>query len=150
MRISGSALVLAAFVTGCHLMRVDEAMEFTEIRIESRSESGTFYAHKTAYRNGEIRGGHLSGGPDAPHIFENSGRIEAEDLDRLRLLAGRFRNDFADSEVTAKESPKGAFLITISYGDGRSISVSGGDAGFESAVLRAIEEILHSYDIGGW
>lgn len=145
-------LLIGLFMAGCQTThpKVDPTT-FTEIRI-CLYPQGWGYAYKTVRPDGVIVGGHLSGGPEAPQLFENKSRLTPEDLAFLRQLAAKL------SRKTQKPLPpppdqhvKGHAEVMVAFADGHAISVIA-DWGkpFKPKTFQRIWDVVKPYAVGAW
>ena len=121
--------------------------DFTEVIITSKTPEGG-YAHKTVTGDGALKGGHLSGSPDSPRVYESTGRMSKEDLATLRHLIPEALNCEPPPPV-----PKGTARIEV------NIVVTKGKSGsfavtqkrhFQCPKLKAIWELMSRQDVGAW
>ena len=130
---------------------------FTEVKIESLPK-GWGFAHRTLTSDGKIRGGHLSGDPEAVRVFESEEQCKAKDMEEIRSLVSRIR---ASQEAEERDQPDrspqidrdkhGYTRISITYKDGKAFSfVAKRDEKHEDADVQAVRDILSRYDAGAW
>jgi len=129
---------------------------FKEVKIESLPQ-GWGYAHKTLTADGKIRGGHLSGGPDAPRVYESEEQCKDTDL---KLITGLVADVLATSKKEKpdeEESPKmdrakhGYKRVSITDADGTTLSfVVKFTKEFEDTKVQAIHKAIAKYDAGAW
>jgi len=129
---------------------------FTQVKIESLPQ-GWGYAHKTLTPDGKIRGGHLSGGADAPRVFESEEQCKAADLKAITKLVADVLSASKEEKQDEGESPKmdrekhGYMRVSITYTDGTTLSfVTESTEKFENANVQALYGVIAKYWAGAW
>ena len=150
---------LAVFVIVCFFASPVPAAEppaFKEVEIESLPQ-GWGYAHKTLTADGNIRGGHLSGGPDAPRVYESEEQCKAADLKLITdlvadLLEARKKNKPDKETPPAMDRTKHGYKrVSITYADGTTLSFVAKFADeFEDTKVQAIHGAIAKYRAGAW
>jgi hypothetical protein len=143
-----SFLTLSLIVAGCKVPAKQVAASFAEVRIESHPK-GWGYAHKTVKRDGTIIGGHMSGSPNTPRVYETKSHMTKEDMKALHSLVAKVHGERITKESI---SPKDGYVcVVISYEDGTSVTISAKwEQKFGSANVQAIWDLLYKYEVGAW
>jgi hypothetical protein len=133
-----------------------EPPAFKEVKIESLPQ-GWGYAHKTLTPDGKIRGGHLSGGPDAPRVYESEEQCKAADLKAITglvadVLAASKKAKPDKEEPPAMDRTKHGYKrVSITYANATMLSfVAEFAEEFEDAKVQAIHGTIAKYDAGAW
>jgi hypothetical protein len=143
------ALLLAALV-GWETARCTAADVFREIRIESHPRSWG-YAHKTVNPNGQMTGGHLSGGPDAPQAYESNAEITAADLDKLKQFVAALHLEGRRFLTPPDQKQEGYKSIVVIVNDDVAITVHAKwKERFKPKELQAIWDLIKKYNAGAW
>lgn len=129
---------------------------FKEVKIESLPQ-GWGYAQKTLTADGKIRGGHLSGGPDAPRVYESEEKCKAADMKLIADLvadvldAGKKRPDKKEEPPAMDRSRHGYKRLTIICGDGTGLTfVAKFSDEFENAKVQTLHNTIAKYRAGAW
>jgi hypothetical protein len=147
------SIAVAAFLLG-GCTRTDTASrtgEFTKLMIESRPK-GWGYAHKTITADGAVTGGHLSGGPEAPRVWESKAEVAPEDMSDLRsLIASITPEDSTGGVPGPDQKVDGSAAVVIIFGDSSSISVVTKDGQqFHSKTIQTIWDLVYKHEVGAW
>jgi hypothetical protein len=129
---------------------------FKQVMIESLPQ-GWGYAHKTLTADGKIRGGHLSGGPDAPRVYDSEEQCKAADLKMIIglvsdvLEAGRKRKPDKEGPPAMDRTKHGYKRASITRADGTTVSfLAKFTEEFEDAKVQAIHKAIAKYSAGAW
>lgn len=135
-------LVIVALLvvsSGCGRVYQQRPMEFVEVCIVLAGSSS--HAYKSVTRDGLLRGGHLSGVPDAQRVFEDRGLMAADDMATLAGLVATLPHE-QDSHSASDE----ARLVEIALPDGKRLRI----AADVTPEAQAIWELLYRQPVGAW
>ncbi len=155
MKISMQLLLAALTSTvllGCGVTESrPESREFAELRIESHPR-GWGYAYKTVKPDGSISGGHLSGGADAPRVFESKSQLTSQDMSTLRaLVAAMAAEPMKEQPSPPDQKLEGYTSVVIILGDGTTTTViSKWGQRFQSNTIQNIWDTVSKYKVGAW
>jgi hypothetical protein len=114
---------------------------WVEVKIESFPK-GQGYAQRTVGLGGRIKGGHMSGGKEAPRISESPSRVSLKDMRRIGLLCKKLRVVPVTAQERPDQSKAGYRVVTIEYNDGATrVFIKGWDEKLKPADAQSILEI---------
>lgn len=125
--------------------------EFAKLMIESYPR-GWGYAYKTVGEDATITGGHLSGGPDAPMVYEAKSMVTAQDMSELRSLVAILGTEVPNGEFTRPDQKVNGYTsVVIIYHNGSTATLFARWGGkFHSKAVQSIWEIISKYQVGAW
>jgi len=128
-----------------------DAGRFAEIRIESHPK-GWGLAHKTVKADASIVGGHLSGGPKAPRVFESKSVLTPDDMSALKeLVASAAGMKDRRQPETPDQNHAGYSSVLITYTDGTSLTaIAAWGEKFESKTIQSIWNTVSACEVGAW
>jgi hypothetical protein len=133
------------WLAACGGMAVAEGPAFAEACVRSVGVGGQ--AHRCAGADGQVRGGHLSGGRP-PSFHQQTGELAADDRPALARLAAAARREAGPLPA---EPGTGYQEVSVTYVDGSHVGERvTGDGKFASPALNEIAGLLGRYRIGGW
>jgi hypothetical protein len=126
---------------------MQDAVSFTEIRIESHPKEGG-YADKAVKRDGAMSGHHMSG--DAPpRVYRSENRMTKKDMNAVLSLLAEVRGKDLAGDSAPLEN--GYTCVVISCDDASVVTFSARwGQEFATASIQAIWELLYKYDVGAW
>ncbi len=126
------------------------AVGFQSVKIASLPKGGS--AYKTAYPDGRMEGGHLSGSPESPMVHRSTGWMSAADLEALNALVARVLAA-RDPQPTGPEvdQREDCVRVTITLGpnDAKEYVAAWGKK-FASPDVQAICDLLQKQQVGAW
>lgn len=133
---------------GAELLRPDPG--FVEVRIESHP-TGWGFAHKIVRPDGTVAGAHLSGGPEAPQVYESKSQLSVGDLAELRALLKEIEAHPPKALPTPDRRDSGYTSVVIVTGadPGLEFRAAWG-TGFDAPAVQTLWNLIHKYDAGAW
>lgn len=125
--------------------------EFAEVRIESHPK-GWGYAHKTVKPDASIVGGHLSGGAEAPRVFESKSVMTSDHMSALRTLVDSVAGVTVNTQPLTPDQEEGGYTsVVIVFSDSSSVTaVAVWGEKYESEAIQGIWDIVSKYEVGAW
>ena len=112
---------------------------------------GVGYAHKTVWGDGRVVGGHMSGGPKAPRIYETKAKATPADMKKLVTLVAAAMAKPQPTLKSPDQKVAGYNTVMLQISDSKSIAIYGTwSAKFESKEIQAIWEMVGKYKVGAW
>jgi hypothetical protein len=147
-----SVTVAAFLLAGCTTTEAaSKPRAFTKLMIESRPK-GWGYAQKTITADGAVTGGHLSGGPEAPRVWESKAEVSPQDMSELRsLVAAITPKDSQDGDSRPDQTVEGCACVVIIFNDDTSTAFFAKHGqSFHSTTIQAIWDVVYKQDVGAW
>lgn len=132
-------VALMVVTSGCGRVQQRRPMEFVEVCILLAGSSSQ--AYKSVTRDGLLRGGHLSGVPDAQRVFEDRGWMAADDMATLAGLVATL--PYAQDSHSASDEAR---LVEIVLPGGKRYRI----AADVIPTAHAIWELLYRQPVGAW
>ena len=151
MKLSLAALA-SMILLGCRGTDPEtEPRELAELRIESHPR-GWGYAHKTVKPDGSITGGHLSGGADAPRVFEGKSQLSSQDMSTLRALAATIAAEPTNEQPSPPDQKlEGYTSVVIIFDDGTATTaLAKWGQRFQSNTIQSIWDTVSKNKVGAW
>ena len=143
-------VLMSVTITGCRATDPAAPTGFIEIRIESYPQ-GWGYAQKTVKPDGSITGGHLSGGQDAPRVYETKSEVTPEDMSKLRALITALQAKSLRTVAPPDQKSEGYKSVILVTGESTAITAyAKWNKGFEPAEIQAIWDLVMKHKVGAW
>lgn len=124
---------------------------FQEIRIESHPK-GWGFAYKTVKADSFVVGGHMSGGPQAPRVYESRSQATPDDMSALReLVAAIAKASEHEQPSVPDQNQEGYTSVVILFSDGSALTfVARWGQRFQPEAVQSIWDIVGKYKVGAW
>lgn len=136
-----AALAAGLVVGGC----ATTVPDFDEVGIGTRGRGGS--AHKTVFRDGAMKGGHLSGSPGGPPmVHQSEGRMPAAELAELAGLVAALPPPLT-KEPECGESRRD---VTVVRAGVSLVHKACGKEPFAAEEAEAVFALIDRHRVGGW